>query len=74
MIGKIIALPFVLVKKIVGLIFWIIKMIVGGIFGVIKFIFSHVFGTIFGALAGLLLGQKHVGIKFFTGKKKKKKE
>ena len=74
MIGKIVALPFVILKNAVGLIFWIIRAIFGVIFGAVKFIFGHVFGTVFGALAGLLLGQKHIGIKIFTGKKKKKKE
>ncbi|MBD3392433.1 MAG: hypothetical protein GF418_10175 [Chitinivibrionales bacterium] len=73
MIGKVIALPFVIVKNTVGLIFWMIRMLFAVIFGLIRFVFSHIFGTVFGALAGFLLGQKHIGIKFFTGKKKKKK-
>jgi len=72
MFGKIIALPFVIVKNTVGLIFWIIRSLLGILFALVRFLLSHVFGTIFGALTGLLLGQKHVGVKIFTGKKKKK--
>jgi hypothetical protein len=37
--------------------------------GTVKFLFSHVLGTIFGALIGLLLGRKHIGVKIFSHKK-----
>jgi len=74
MIGKIIALPFVIVKNAIGLVFWMVGALFSLVFRLFRFVFRHVFGTVFGAVAGFLLGQKHIGIKFFTGKKKKKKE
>ena len=41
------------------------------IFGIIGFVFRHIIGSVIGAIIGFLLGEKHIGIKFFTKKKKK---
>ncbi len=72
MIGKVILLPFWIVKNTLSLVFGIAKLVVGTITGAAGFLFRHVLGTVFGALVGLLLGSKHIGIRIFPGKKKKK--
>jgi hypothetical protein len=74
MIGKIIALPFVIIKNAFGALFWLLRSLFGVIFAVLKFLFGHILGTVFGAIIGFLLGRKHIGVKLFTGKKKKKKD
>ncbi|MBD3344126.1 MAG: hypothetical protein GF401_03585 [Chitinivibrionales bacterium] len=70
MIGKIVFLPFTLLKKAIAGVVGILKLGVLFILGIIKVIFGHVLGTATGAIIGFVLGNKHVGIKF--GKKKKK--
>jgi hypothetical protein len=56
MIGKIIALPFILVVKFFGLIVGIINLIFGIFKGTIGFAVTRVIGTFFGALKGFILG------------------
>lgn len=74
MIGKLISLPFVLVARVGKFTIWIVKSIIGLIFGVFRFFSGRIIGTIFGALLGLLLGGKSIGIKMPWAKKKKKVE
>lgn len=73
MIGKLISLPFVLVARVGKFTIWIVKSILGLIFGIFRFFSGRVIGTVFGALLGLLLGGKSIGIKMPWSKKKKKK-
>ncbi|MFP4417230.1 MAG: hypothetical protein ACOC4C_00305 [Fibrobacterota bacterium] len=72
MIGKIITLPFSILKLALTLVFRLVSTVLSLVFGTIGFVLSRVFGTVFGAVVGLLLGKKHVGIKLFRGKKLKK--
>jgi hypothetical protein len=72
MIGKILAAPFSIVKSLICLVFKFAALGVAMIFGVIRIIFNHSVGAVLGAAIGLLFGKKHVGLKLFSGKKKKK--
>ncbi|MBD3314582.1 MAG: hypothetical protein GF344_02235 [Chitinivibrionales bacterium] len=73
MIGKVLLLPFALVKGVVELGFGIVAFLGRGIGGILKFVFNHVFGTVLGATVGFLLGRRHVGIKLFPGHRGRKK-
>jgi hypothetical protein len=70
MLGKILSLPVWLISRVLCSVSGILKLIIMLIFGVIGFVFNHITGTIFGALAGLLFGRKHVGLRFFTHHRK----
>lgn len=72
MIGKVILLPFWIVKKTLSLVFGVAKLVVGTITGAVGFVFRHVLGTVFGALIGLFFGSKHIGLRIFPKRKKKK--
>lgn len=72
MIGKIVRLPFWLVGKLLGTALGLVKLIVLAAVGAVRFLFSHVLGSVIGATIGLLLGKRHVGVKLFSGRKKKK--
>lgn len=72
MVGKVLLLPFALVKGIVGLVAGVLGFVVRGVAGTLKFVLNHVVGTLFGAVIGFLLGRKHVGIKLFPKRRKKK--
>jgi len=73
MLGRIITLPFWIVKSVVGIVFGLVKFVLGAGFGIFRFILNHVFGTILGGLIGFFLGRNHIGIKLFPGKKKRSK-
>ena len=66
MLLKLLSLPFYIISQIFSLVFGSIKILLFFIFGLFGFVFNHLTGTIFGALAGLLLGRQHVGVKVFT--------
>ena len=70
MICKIITFPFWVISRILGSFVGVLKLAVSLVGAVIVFLFNHVLGTVFGALIGLILGRKHIGIKLFSGKKK----
>jgi hypothetical protein len=73
MIGTIVKLPFTLLKLVLGTVFKSLHLVMRTGLGTARFVSSRVFGSAFGALAGLMLGNKHVGVKVFTHRKKPKK-
>ena len=72
MIGKLVRFPFWLVAKVLGTALGLVKLVVLAFVGAVRFLFSHVLGSVIGATIGLLLGKRHVGVKLFSGKRKKK--
>ncbi|MBD3420364.1 MAG: hypothetical protein GF398_09635 [Chitinivibrionales bacterium] len=74
MILKVVLFPVWLIKFALGSVFGIVKFVLGFGFGILSFIFSHTIGAVIGLAAGLLLGNRHVDIKLFPGKKKVKKD
>lgn len=72
MICKLLSIPVRAVSTIIGFVIGIFKVIISLGFGTFRLIFNRLFGTIFGALIGLLMGRKHIGVKLFTGKKRNK--
>ena len=74
MLIKIVLLPFRLVRYFAGFVFGIFKTFFSSIFGIVRFIFGRAFGITIGALIGLLLGSKRVGIRFPWRKKKRDKQ
>jgi hypothetical protein len=71
MIGKALKLPVWIIKIVFKAFFGIIGFILAGSFTILRFVFSRLIGVITGLIAGIVLGSKHVGIKLFTGRKKK---
>jgi len=69
MLLKIISLPFKILFGILGNAAHGLTFILSSVFKLLEFVLSRVFGTVFGALAGLLLGKKHVQVKLFTHKR-----
>ncbi|MDG5815528.1 hypothetical protein QA601_10585 [Chitinispirillales bacterium ANBcel5] len=70
MICKILSLPFWLLSKVLGTFSSVLKLILSLLGKIVAFAFNRGTGTVFGALIGLILGRKHVGIKLFNRKKK----
>jgi hypothetical protein len=70
MVGKIVVLPFWLAAKVVGIAGNAIKMVVIVAFRGGRFFVRRVFGGAFGAIAGLILGYRHVNIRLFAGRKR----
>ena len=71
MIGKLILLPLTIVIKLISFVMWIFKTGLGSVFGIFKFFFGRIFGILFGAIIGLFLGGRGVGIKMPWSKNKK---
>jgi hypothetical protein len=71
MIGKILKLPFWIIARILCTVIGMFKFLLMILLRVTGFAFNHVSGTIFGALAGLLFGRNHVGVRLFTHHKKR---
>lgn len=70
MICKLLSLPVKLVSAFISLITGIFKILFSLGYGTFRLIFNHMLGTVFGALIGLVLGHKHIGIKLFSHKKR----
>ena len=68
--GPVIFLPIRLVLRFGETGFKIILFLSGFAFKTIGFLVSRFFALSIGALIGMLLGRKHVGVMLFPGKKK----
>jgi hypothetical protein len=71
MVAAIVKLPFSFARLGLGIIFSVLSAGIRIVLGVVRFLFSHTFGLVFGALAGLVLGKRHVGIRLFTRKRRR---
>jgi membrane associated rhomboid family serine protease len=71
MIFKILKLPVWVICRALGSVVTLIRLILSFVFGILRFISSHLTGTVFGALVGLLLGRRHIGVKVFNHRHKK---
>jgi hypothetical protein len=71
MILRILKLPVWVVCRVLGSVATLIRLILSFVFGILRFLSNHVSGTVIGAFIGLLLGRKHVGVKFFNHRHKK---
>ncbi len=69
MICRLLTLPFWLLSRLTSLVVGILKLALSLVMGILAFVLNHLIGTVIGALAGLLLGRRHVGVKIFTHKK-----
>jgi len=70
MAGKIVVLPIWLLARVIGIAVNTIKLIVIVAFRSGRFFVRRVFGGVFGAIAGLILGYRHVNIRLFAGRKR----
>lgn len=71
MLKKLLLFPFWLVGKGLGSVIGVVRLFLGLIGGIVRFVFSHLIGTMVGAVIGLFLGRRHVGVKLFPGSRKK---
>jgi hypothetical protein len=69
MLGKIILLPFWILKKGVGAVFGIVRLVLGLGFGVFSFIFRRRIGTVIMMVIGFFLGKKFLEGKMEEDKK-----
>ena len=69
MLGKIILLPFWIVKKGLGAVIGVMRLILGIGFGVFSFIFRRRIGTVIMVVIGFFLGKKFLDGKMGEEKK-----
>jgi len=69
MVFRVVLLPFALVRGVFGLVARMLSLGVGAVFGLLRFFLSHTIGAILGGVIGFLLGRKHVGFKWGSGRK-----
>jgi hypothetical protein len=60
MLGKIILLPFWVLKKGIGAVLGIVRLVLGLGFGVFSFIFRRRIGTVIMVVIGFFLGKKYL--------------
>ncbi|MFP4165408.1 MAG: hypothetical protein ACLFQB_15805 [Chitinispirillaceae bacterium] len=70
MICRILSFPFWLLSRFIAASAGAVKMVFSLLISTFVFLLNHLIGTVFGALIGLLLGRRHVGVKLFTHKRK----
>jgi hypothetical protein len=69
MLGRIILLPFWILKKGLGAVIGIVRLVLGTGFGVFSFIFRRRIGTVIMVVIGFFLGKKYLEGKMGEEKK-----